>query len=201
MGTIQTYLAQMIFPALIGALLWGLTWFWRKHRRIRRGREAGPYRERALLLLFMFLSGLLYLTLTPPELEYFFQTGRWVFPPGIPFQGGVNLIPLVESFRLFRFYLDKGMWNAILINFPGNIVMFLPVGFFAGLLMDKPCWWKGTFCAFALSLFIEVSQLFVARGTDVDDLILNTLGGLAGYGLFLLARRLWPALIQKCKLL
>ena len=44
---------------------------------------------------------------------------------------------------------------------------------------------------FSLSLLIEASQLLNNRRTDVDDLILNTLGALLGYCLFLLLR---PAL-------
>lgn len=199
MGEIARYLLRMALPALLGALLWGLTRGLRRRGRARKGRQAGPCRETALLLLFMFLSGLLWLTLTPPDLDYFLRTGRWMFPPGVPFQGGVNLVPVAESLRLFQFYWKKGMWNAILVNFPGNIIMFMPIGFFAGVLSDKPRWWKGTCWAFGLSLLIETAQLFVARGTDVDDLILNTLGGLAGYGLFLLADRMAPSLTQKCK--
>lgn len=76
--------------------------------------------------------------------------------------------------------------------------MFLPIGFFAALLSDKPRWWKGTLWTFGVSLFIEVFQLFVSRGTDVDDLILNTLGGLLGHWVFLLLRWSCPEMVQKC---
>ncbi len=198
MGAIPTYFMRMVLPALLGALLWILTRPSRQRRLGKLGYVPGPYREGALLILFMFLSGLLWLTLTPPDLGHFFRTGQWLFSPGVPFQGGINLIPVVESWRLFLFYLEKGMWSAILINFPGNIIMFIPIGFFAGILSDKPRWWKGTLMAFALSLFIETAQLFVARGTDVDDLILNTLGGLMGHGLFLLFRRYIPGFVEGC---
>lgn len=198
MGAIPTYFVRMILPALVGALSWTATRSRRRRRREKRGYLSGPYREGVLLVFFMFLSGLLWLTLTPPDLGYFLRSGRWLYPPGIPFQGGINLIPVAESWRLFRFYLDRGMWSAILINFPGNIIMFMPIGFFAGLLSDKPQWWKGTLWAFALSFFIETAQLFVARGTDIDDLILNTIGGLAGYVLFLLVRRLAPGFVMGC---
>lgn len=76
--------------------------------------------------------------------------------------------------------------------------MFLPIGFFAALLSDKPRWWKGPLEAFGLSLFIEFFQLFVSRGTDVDDLILNTLGGLLGHWVFLLLQWSYPGFVQKC---
>lgn len=75
------------------------------------------------------------------------------------------------------------------INLYGNVLVFVPWGFFL------PCLWKkqralgwfllttaGTVAA------VEALQLFSLRGScDVDDLILNLLGGLLGFALF----RLW----------
>lgn len=194
---IGTYFSKMVIPALAGALLWALSRPWRKRRRAVKGLRPGPFREGGLLLLFMFLTALLWLTLTPPDLDYFLRTGSWLY--GEPFQGGVNLVPVRESLRLFRFYLKHRMWGAILINFPGNIVMFLPIGLFAGLLMDKPRWWKSVFVTALLSLFIEFFQLFVSRGTDIDDLILNTIGGLFGHWLWLFLAHYTPIFAEKFK--
>lgn len=186
--TIRHYLLRMAIAALAGLLFWALSYPMR--RRFGRGRgQVRIAREGALLFLFMFLAGLLFLTLTPPK--------GWVYHG--PFQGTVNLIPLRESIRLFRFYWKNEMWTTILVNFLGNIIMFVPIGFFASLLSDRPRWWKGTLWTFLLSLFIEVSQLFVCRGTDVDDLILNTLGGLLGYGLFLLFQKFDPGFVGRCR--
>lgn len=185
---IRYYLLRMATAALAGSVLWALFRPWRRRRRERKDVRPGEGREGALLLLFMFLAGLLFLTLTPPE-----HTGYTG-----PFQGDVNLIPLRESLRLFRFYVQREMWTAVLVNFPGNIIIFMPIGFFAGLLSDKPRWWSSTAYAFALSFLIEFFQLFACRGTDVDDLILNTLGGLVGYWCFLLLRRRHPGLAEKC---
>jgi glycopeptide antibiotics resistance protein len=69
------------------------------------------------------------------------------------------------------------------INVIGNILAFMPLGFFLPALcgMRK----KGilvVFCCFALSLLVECVQLVGKLGCfDVDDLFLNTLGGLLGY--------------------
>lgn len=90
--------------------------------------------------------------------------------------GGYNWNPLAG--------LDKG--------FVLNIIMFLPLG----LLI--PCIWKKcrsitnvTVTGFFLSLTIEISQIFNARATDIDDLIANTLGACLGYliwrGIYVLA--------------
>ena len=40
-----------------------------------------------------------------------------------------------------------------------------------------------------LSLFIEVIQIFIKRGTDIDDVILNTIGVLVGWLIFIFVLR------------
>ena len=40
----------------------------------------------------------------------------------------------------------------------------------------------------SLTCFIEGTQLFIGRTVDVDDLILNTLGCVIGYGILRLVR-------------
>ena len=53
---------------------------------------------------------------------------------------------------------------------------------------------KATLLSFELTLFIEVSQLILRVGScDVDDMILNTMGGCIGYGLY----RIWTRLKEK----
>ena len=194
---IARYLVQMAPPALIGATVWALSYPLRRKRLEKSGRQSAPLREAALLLFFLYVFGLLALTLTPPEFWTLLFRGQnpILFPL---FSGGVNLIPFRESAKLFRFYVNAGMWSAIWINFPGNIIMFMPFGLFSALLSDKPRWWKSTLYTMFFSLFIELFQLVVSRGTDIDDLILNTLGGLMGHWLFLLLRRWAPALAAGC---
>ncbi len=67
-------------------------------------------------------------------------------------------------------------------NFWGNIVLFVPFGLLL-VLVSRSCQRLHiTLLAGAgLSLFIELLQLFGTRGTDIDDIILNTLGTLCGY--------------------
>ncbi len=115
----------------------------------------------------------------------------------IHFQGRINLIP----FKGIRQVLNTREVQYIAINILGNIFVFSPVGFFLPLL------WKkfnhillATFCGFLLSLFIETMQLFQYRGTDVDDLILNTAGALVGYGCYLFFRKYFYTTIGKFRL-
>ena len=193
------YIIELLLPGLCGILLWLAFRPWRQCERLRRGAEAGPFREGVLLCLFVFLTGLFAITLTPPQFWFDILCRHRIptFPP--PFSGGLNLVPFKRSWQHLQYYLKIGLWEAVLINYPGNIIIFIPVGALSALLMDRPRWWRSTFLAMGLSAFIEVFQLFVSRGTDIDDVILNTLGGLAGYWLFRLLDRLWPRFVAGCK--
>ena len=65
-----------------------------------------------------------------------------------------------------------------------NIVMFIPFGAFLPIYFKQFRKWKRTVLAgFLMSLSIEIVQLFTLRATDVDDLIMNTLGAFVGYGI------------------
>lgn len=198
MNQIAFYLLQMILPGCLGALLWWFTRLFRRRRREKKGLSSGSARERTLFLFFVFASGLLALTLTPAD--FWHDTLILHRLPSAPrfSLDRVNLTPVRETWKLYRYYARRGLWSFLLINFLGNIVMFMPNGFFTALLMDKPRWWKSALATFGLSLFIEVFQLFISRGTDVDDLILNTLGGLCGYWVFLLFRCVNPSYVRRC---
>ncbi len=78
-----------------------------------------------------------------------------------------------------------------------NILLFLPFGLLSPWFCDRMASWKKVLeGGFSLSLLIEVSQLLNNRSTDVDDLILNTLGALMGWGLYRLLRRYLPRLAR-----
>jgi glycopeptide antibiotics resistance protein len=79
-------------------------------------------------------------------------------------------------------------WQEFVINFIGNIVAFMPMGLIPPLILgQRTKLWHVVLFGLSLSLAIEGSQYLSGRRmTDVDDLILNTLGSLLGY---LLAKR------------
>jgi glycopeptide antibiotics resistance protein len=73
-------------------------------------------------------------------------------------------------------------------NLGGNIVGFIPLGFLLPLLFPL-CrrWWRTFAAIFLISLGFETVQLLTGLGIfDVDDLILNVMGGLIGFIFFLL---------------
>lgn len=105
--------------------------------------------------------------------------------PGLPYfrwEHSINLIPFGDE-KTARFFFQVGM----------NAVMFLPFGFLLPVLWPKCRGWKATTLAGLLtSGLIEFLQLFSFRATDIDDLLMNTLGAFLGYGLaWLLFRRSW----------
>ncbi len=106
-----------------------------------------------------------------------------------------NLIPFRVFYDTAKEVFVNGKINAFLINFLGNIVLFIPVGFCVPLLWHTKAG-KTALCGFSLSLFIEICQLFLPRSTDVDDLLLNTLGTLAGYLLCRFILRRFPQMKQ-----
>lgn len=126
---------------------------------------------------FMFLTGLFSQTILP---SVYTNGGEVVFVNGN--HQAINL----ELFRVFTYtfnaikYLD--LWQPFLINFLGNIVIFMPIGFLLPLLWKKyDRAWRTMGIGFLLSVTIEILQLPQMRSSDIDDLWLNTLGASIGY--------------------
>ena len=89
-----------------------------------------------------------------------------------------NLIPFAE----IAAYMVRGGENAV-INLGGNILMFVPLGFFVPMRWEnlRPFGKAMASCA-AMILAVELVQLFSLLGRgDIDDLILNMLGAALGW--------------------
>lgn len=69
-------------------------------------------------------------------------------------------------------------------NVIGNMLMFIPFGFLISyfLKLEKP--YSIIILSFITSVTIEVTQLLIGRVFDIDDIILNVIGGLIGFLLF-----------------
>lgn len=66
-----------------------------------------------------------------------------------------------------------------------NIILYIPFGYLMHYAFPKMKWWTVVCLGFLLSGFTETVQLFFKLGLcEVDDLISNTLGTLAGVGLY-----------------
>lgn len=92
-----------------------------------------------------------------------------------------NLVLFTEIKRFFK-YRHLLSAESFLLNMFGNIIGFMPFGFFVPMLSKKRSFWKVLCLSFELTLAIETMQLLLKVGIfDVDDLFLNTLGGILGY--------------------
>ncbi len=96
-----------------------------------------------------------------------------------------NLVPFLE---IKRFWQNRKLIGhfAVFINLAGNVLAFVPFGFFLPMLGShaRGLFRMGLF-SFEFSLLVETIQLVSKVGSfDVDDLMLNTLGGILGYVIF-----------------
>lgn len=102
-----------------------------------------------------------------------------------------NLVPFKEIGRFIRYHRTLGT-GTVLLNIVGNVAAFVPFGIFLPVFSAR-CRkvWFTVFYSFELSLLVELLQLVTKVGSfDVDDLILNTIGGLVGFLIYLLGKRI-----------
>ena len=64
-------------------------------------------------------------------------------------------------------------------------MIFIPFGFIVSLILDSPKVNKPLIITFITSLTIELVQMFIGRSFDIDDIILNCIGGIVGWLLFI----------------
>ena len=78
----------------------------------------------------------------------------------------------------------------LVVNLVGNLVAFLPMGLVPPLVVRRRVTPRQVaLLSLTLSLMIEVPQFLTGRRVaDVDDLILNTAGGLLGYAIVMRMR-------------
>ena len=106
----------------------------------------------------------------------------------------INLVPFAGIARTVADAAQTGWWWTIAVTIVGgNVLMFVPLGFMPPLLSERFHRFRTTlFVLVACSAAIELAQLTVGlavvgglyRVVDVDDVILNVVGGSIGFGLW-----------------
>jgi len=153
---------RLVVIALVVYVLWRIV-CWRRH-------GGDPLREAVAAVLFGWSLLVARLTFFPMIIIFY----DW--------HGSFSLVPFESTLDLVRYATPRIAFR----NIGGNILLFVPFGILLPLLFEKlrrpwPLAWRVGVIAVA----IEVGQLFTrVRATDVDDVLLNTLGALAGLGLF-----------------
>lgn len=155
----------------------------------RRKQPVNKLHEVLLALFVLYAVGIASQTIIPKWVmgvdadtgKFFFDvymSNGWVSTNAIPFR-------TISGYLRVNEYM--GGWDSIAIaNLLGNIFLFSPIGFFVPLLWRKLDSFKVILViGFAVTCFIEGTQYFIGRSTDIDDIILNTIGVVIGYGFFL----------------
>ena len=92
---------------------------------------------------------------------------------------GINITPLSE---ILRYSIGTKMFY---YNVLGNIIIFIPFGFLFGEYVNPKKIWPVVITTFITSCVVEFVQLKIGRSFDIDDIILNLFGGIAGYFLYI----------------
>ena len=129
---------------------------------INKGKLINKKRELIIITFFSYVIGVLSQALKLGNKETSF----------------INLVPFKIIIRDIK-SLINGDYLIFLINIVGNILLFIPIGILVPML------WKikdryVILIGFLISLSIEITQLYLGRVTDIDDLILNTSGVIIG---------------------
>ena len=105
-----------------------------------------------------------------------------------------NFIPLKEIMRYN--YTCKLFYKNVL----GNMLLFVPFGYFVNYILKNRKFIIGTFLTLITSLSIELIQMNIGRSFDIDDIILNIIGGIAGYTIYVVLYNIkekLPKLLRK----
>ena len=92
---------------------------------------------------------------------------------------GYNLVPFTEIFR-YKFGSSLFMYNVV-----GNILAFVIFGLIVSSYIKPKTCLAPFLTSLVVSTTVEFVQLNIGRSFDVDDTILNVLGGIIGYLLYI----------------
>lgn len=125
-----------------------------------------------MIWVFIFLY-YVYLVLETTGIGTIWEIGVY---PGMKLQEEINLIPFRDGISL----------SMIL-----NVVMFMPLGFLLPLLWKEyQSLVRTAIIGFCFSCGIEFCQFFNRRVSDVDDLLMNTLGAILGWLIWIVFSRI-----------
>ena len=115
---------------------------------------------------------------------YFLIFSDWYGRTGEMSEYHYNLVLFKEINRFWQYRDQVGLF-AMFTNLFGNVLIFMPFGFFLPMASRYHSLFSTVFWSFGVSFCVETFQLLTKVGCfDVDDLLLNTIGGMAGYIVF-----------------
>lgn len=147
-------------------------------------------KEIMLGILMLYLFALVGVTLFPIDINW----GDRVFLPTSIY---INYIPVVSTIQSIYALTNSSFsigfaLNLLIMNIGGNLILLTPLSILLPMIWNKCKQFKYCFLyCFLTSFLIEALQLVenifgVGRGrvTDIDDLILNSIGAVIGYFIY-----------------
>ncbi len=162
----------MVVKEIIDSMLpsiWPLVFFvcavvitWRLLYIFKNGKKFILYKEANYLIFIIYIICLYYI-LTKND----------------PLGGGLNLIPFKEIFR-YTFGSEK-FWK----NIVGNILLFVPMGYFSSYFLENKKVSTNILGCLIICICVEGMQYYIGRSFDIDDILLNVVGGFLGFLLYI----------------
>lgn len=186
MGLIQLYIEKMLIHMLIAIPFYVIgRLIFIKWKKI----TIKPMREIIMAGFTVYMIGLASQTIIPQwDMGVWADTGKfYIEVHRINESAGVNWIPFQTIFD-YSFQTNEQVmnWGTVsLLNLAGNVFLFSPIGFFLPLLWTRwQSFRKILWVGLGTTCFIEFVQFFIGRSSDIDDILLNTIGVLIGYWAF-----------------
>ena len=104
-----------------------------------------------------------------------------------------NFIPFKE---IMRYNITSRLF---IKNVLGNMILFLPFGFFTSFYLKAEKMDLPVVLTLIASISIEIVQMIIGRVFDVDDIILNLIGGILGFSIYSIIRVISERLPSFCK--
>ena len=192
MGLIQMYIEKMLIHMLIAIPFYVIgRYIFIKMKKI----NVKPMRELIMAGFTVYMIGLASQTIIPQwDMGIWSDTGKFYFEVyRVNQSAGVNWIPLHTifdyAFQTNAQVMDWGMVS--LLNLAGNVFLFSPIGFFLPMIWKHWQSFRKILCVgLGTTCLIEFMQFFIGRSSDIDDVLLNTIGVLIGYWAFVLLKRI-----------
>ena len=173
-GSVLGYFLQAVPIVCVVGILYGIV----RARAAKRGKGEWGIMK---LLFACYLAGLISLVVLPANfwLRFFDGVffGWWEEMLPIFRFGGFHLTP--SLLKVLSGELVLGSWVKTMLV--GNVVMFLPFGFFLPFVTEKFNGKNIFAIAAAVPVAVELLQTVFDRSFDVDDLICNFIGIVAGF--------------------
>lgn len=125
------------------------------------------YKELTCLLFVIYILSLFYIVT--------FQDDNF---------GTSNFMPFKE---IMRYNINSKLF---IKNILGNILLYMPFGFFIAVYIDSKKIYPTIILTFITSLSVELVQLAIGRVFDIDDILLNLVGGILGAFVFIFLDKL-----------